>query len=503
MQRVAVAQPGRAAFGDERRAFPAVAHLVVVAGLVVVGVALRWPPLAPSSLWLDDAWAALVSRADGPGEAAGMGLTAPGLALLHYGLFRLIPFSAARAQALPFAFAVAGPVLVYLLAVRRGVRPPFALVGAAALLAAPIHVVYATRVKQYTLDAVLVLAVVAVAWRVLDRPFHPARWVALVVVSIGATAMSAAVAPYVAAAFLAAGVAALRARPPVVRMAVTAAGAYGVFAAVWWWLVLRPLVTPDLRAYWSDFYPSLSPDEIATGLGKVLDGFSTYPAVAGAVLVACWLVVAWRQPEVALLLGAPLVVAVVLSLLEAAPLGGGRTDVYLYPAFALLVAVALDQVPSVPRPAAWAAGAAVTAALVLALPATPVYPPEDVGPLVAEVEARMEPGEVVLVYSATRWAYGLYTGEPVAFAKDSTRMPGFALDIRSDAVHVLGPHREEPERYAADVAGAVAGRGRVWLVASHWRDDLPAVEAAVSATGRRLLERVERPGAVMALWSSP
>jgi hypothetical protein len=126
-----------------------------------------------------------------------------------------------------------------------------------------------------------------------------------------------------------------------------------------------------------------------------------------------------------------------------------------------------------------------------------------VRPLIAEVEARLQPGDTVLVYSATRWAYALYTSAPVAFGKDPAHMPGFDLQIRSPAVRVLGPHRDDPERYAPEVAGAVAGAGRVWLVASHWRNDLPAVEAAVSATGRRLVDRVERPGAVMALWSSP
>ena len=133
--------------------------------------------------------------------------------------------------------------------------------GAAARLARPRRLRHAGEAVQPRRRPAL--AVVAVAWRVLDAPRRRERWVALTLVSIGVTMASAAVAPYVAAAFLAGALAALRARGPALRWAATAAAAYGVFAAGWWLLFLRPVITPDLRSYWSDFYPALAPSSIA------------------------------------------------------------------------------------------------------------------------------------------------------------------------------------------------------------------------------------------------
>lgn len=50
--------------------------------LLVAAFALRQPGLAPSHLWPDDAWIAVVHRIDDPTTVAAMGLTAPGFALV-------------------------------------------------------------------------------------------------------------------------------------------------------------------------------------------------------------------------------------------------------------------------------------------------------------------------------------------------------------------------------------------------------------------------------------
>lgn len=483
---------------------PAVLHALVALGLLAVAAVLRAGPLAPSSLWLDDAWAALVSRV-GVGEAVGMGLTAPGMAVLQWAVFRVAGFSELAAQALPFAFGVAGPALLYLVLVRHRLRPPAALVGAALLLASPVHLEFSSRVKQYTLDAVLVIGLLHLAWSVVEAPGRARRWAALAVGAGVAVALSASVVPVAGGGFLAGLVAAWRRDRAVPRPALLAGAGFGLFALAWWAVVLRPVLSPALREYWSGQYVPLSGGVRAavSALGDRVEAlFAGFSPVAPevmlvAVLVAA-VVVARRRPELAVLAAAPAVAAVGLAVAELAPLGGGRTDTYLYPCLALVVAVALD---GLPRGVAWPVAVVALVGLVAAAPVPGPYPPEDLRPLVAELERARRPGDTVLVYSAARWAYGLYADPPPTIDQAPDRMPGFELVLADADAHFLNPGRERPEVYGAEVPSLVSESRRVWLVAAHVSPDIEALRAVLAAEGLAASRRLERPGAVLELWS--
>lgn len=478
---------------------------VLLAALAVAAAVLRIGPIGPSSLWLDDAWTALVVRAESWGQAVDLTITAPGFGLLLRAWLSLVGFSETAAQLPALAFAVLGPPTVYLVARRARLGRAASLLAGALLVLAPAHVTFASRVKQYTLDALLATALLGLAWRVLEDPADRGRWAWLVAVSVAATVVSAAVAPVVAGAFAAGLVAARRAQAPL-RTGLLATGAYGLAGLGWYLAFLRPSVSPALRDYWSGEYIDASAGAVAAGtdlvrgLAGVLAAFSALPPLLVAAVLGAAVIVAIssRRVEVGVLLAGPVVVAIALAAARLAPLGGGRTDVYLLPGLALVCAFAVDALAD-----RRIAGGVVVLALLASVVPGPLprpYPEHDVRPLVAQVEAELGAGDVLLVYSATRWAYGLYTSSPVSFRDDPTQGTGFDVAVADPRVRILAPQRDQPHRYAPEVAVGTRGADGVWLLASGWREDLVVLERLVGQQGLRQVSRTERPGGLLVRW---
>lgn len=483
--------------------------LVTVITLAVAGAVLRAAQLGPSSLWLDDAWLALVSRADGLGEVVTVGVTAPGFAAALAAVFGVVGPSSVAAQALPFALGVAAAPLLYLLARRLGLGRGAALVGAALVLAAPVHVAYSGRVKPFTADAVLAAVVLFSGWWVVERPDERRRWGWLALVAVGSVMVSAAMATSVAAAYLAGMVAAARgARQRHLRPALASLAAFTGFALVWWWAVIRPASTPSLRAYWADHYIDLATGpggtgaDLAAAVANVVDGFSALPVVVVGLLLGLSVVsVVARRPLLAVLLLAPLSVSVVLAVLEIAPLGGGRTDIHLYPSLALLVALGVHVIGTrMSTVGAWAVPAVVLALVAATVRASPPYPSEDLRPLVAMAEADARADDLILVYSASRWAYALYTSAAVDLRRDRDSPNGFAVHIEDPRVEVLEPHRQDPDRYEPILDRLAEGNTRLWLAASHLGADVPVIERMLRDRGYQAVRTESRSGATLTLW---
>lgn len=483
------------------------ADAFVAVALAVAAAALRIGPLGTSSLWLDDAWTALVVRTHSWSQAADLAVTAPGFALLLRAWLTAVGFTETAAQLPALAFSVVCPPTIYLVAAAAGIRRVAAAVGGLLLLIAPAHLTFATRVKQYTLDALLAAALIGLAWRVIDAPADRRRWVWLVAGAAAATMLSAAVAPVVAGAFLAGLVAAWRDHARPVRLGLLAAATYGAMGLAWYLAVLRPSISPVLRAYWREEYidTTAGPFEAAMdlwrGIAGLLEAFSGLPpTVTGITLAAAVVAVLVSRPALGLLLASPVAVAAILATLRLAPLGGGRTDIALLPGLALLAALAVDRAGAADRRAGAGLAVVAVAAGALTGPAPRPYPQHDVRPLVAEMEAALAPGDAVLVYSATRWAYGLYTRFEVAFPDDATQATGFDVAVSDRRVHILDPQRQHPQRYAPDLRDGTRGATRVWLLASGWREDLVVLEHLLSEQGLREVSRRARPGALLVRW---
>ena len=483
--------------------------VVVAVTLVVAGAGLRAAQLGPSSLWLDDAWLALVSRADGLGEVVTVGVTAPGFAAALAVVFGVVGPSSVAAQALPFAFGVAAAPLLYLVARRLGFGRGAALVGAALVLASPVHVAYSGRVKPFTTDAVLAVVVLFSGWRVVERPDEGRRWGWLALVAMGSVMVSAAVATSVAAAYLAGMVAAARgARPRHLRPVLASVAAFTGFALVWWWAVIRPASTSSLRAYWSDHYidvatgPGETVTDLAAAVTNVVEGLSALPVVVfGSLLALAAVSVVVRRPLLAVLLLGPVSVSVVLAVFEIAPLGGGRTDIHLYPSLALLIALGVHLIGTrMSTVGAWAVPTVVLALVAATVRAAPPYPAEDLRPLVAMVEADARADDLILVYSASRWAYALYTSASVDLRRDRNSPNGFAVDIQDPRVEVLEPHRQDPDRYGPILDRLAERNTRLWLAASHLGADVPVIERMLRDRGYETVRTESRPGATLTLW---
>jgi hypothetical protein len=491
-----------------RPVWRAPAHLGVALALCVVAGIVRAGPLGPSSLWLDDAWVALVSKTTGVSDTFMVGLTGPGFAFLLKGWLALVGFSESAAQLPAFVFAVLAPGVLYLVAVTRGFSPAGAVVAAGLLVAAPVHQVYATRVKHYTLDTLLAVALIGLAWAVIAAP-TPRRWVWLVTVAGVAVMLSGGVAPVAVGCLAGAGLASLRQGGRAVRWAVAGCGVWLLIALTWYVAVLRPAITPAIRGYWADRYVA-SVRELLIGLGGLLEGFSALPVALGAVAaVGGAVVLALRRPTLLVVCLGPVAALAVLAVLGLAPLGGGRTDAALYPGLALVVGALLGGSRVTRDPAvhssAWrwlapGAAAALAAVAIVVTGAPPPYPQEDVRPLVARLAQVRADDEPVLVYPSTIWAYALYTRAPVSLETDRASPWGFRPEVDDGGVTLLEAHREEPSRYVAAVNVAVAGADSVWLLASHTRADVRAVRRALRAAELRPAMSLPTMGADITRW---
>ncbi len=484
-------------------------RVVAASGLVVVvGVAylVRSGDLGVPSLWLDDAWQALAVRVSNPLDAMQISLTASGFALLLWSVFQLLPFSETGAQLLALGFGLAAPLLLFVVLRRVGARRWAALAASGIVALAPMHIVYSTRVKQYTLDAVLTIAIVAAGFRVLEQGTWR-RWLTLAVMSVVAILASSATATVAAGVSLVACLRQLTGRRPLLP-AVVSVAIVAAFAGVWWAAYLSGRSSPDLVAFWRDYFVRsdsirhLAQDSV-TAARRVAGGlFATRLAWAPVGIAAGGLVFAKRWRWESAMLAAPLAVAWTLAVLSVAPIGGGRIDLYLYPLLAMLVGLGLDAALRFRGREAAAVGivvaTVVAGAVLLDLPASP-YPREDVHPLVEILDQQRQPGDRTFVYWWSSYPYALYTPDPVVLRR-VPESPGFVVDIPTGDTVVLGRYRDDPERYRPQIMAALQGVDRAWLIASHWSDDLGTIYAAFEASGSACVRKWERPGAALWLW---
>lgn len=480
-------------------------HRLLVLGallaVVVVGAVLRAGPLGPSSLWLDDAAPALALRADGLHGVLVTGMTAPGFALLLRGVFAVAGFSELAAQALPFALGVLGAPLAWWAARRGGLRGG-AVLAAGVVLTSPLHLSYSSRVKPYTLDLALCLLLVAAAFVLIRDPSRRASWWRLAALSSVAVFLSASVAATVVAAFAAGAVAALRARV-LPRQALLATAAAAALAVTTYATLVRPASTDGLRAIFAPFFLPRDlawPAAFFDRLSLVGAGLLPLPGAVGAVLVlvAAGLVVVRRSPAVAVLLLIPLAVATLLATVGLAPLGAGRTDIHLYASLALLLGSAADGL--FPRADLVVALGLAGGLLAVAPPPLP-YVTEDVRPLIEQLEQQRRPGDLTLVYSATRAPFGLYTSGVVDIVQTSVQANNFDPVPRDPDVHVLSAHRVEPAGMRPEVRSYACGRSRVWLLASHTTPDIDVARDTLTRLGLTPVQADTRPGAELQLWA--
>jgi hypothetical protein len=473
--------------------------------VAAVAVVPRLAGYNPSSLWLDDAWMALVHKAPSVTDSVGLGPSAPGFAVLLYGWLKAAGFTNAHAQLPALLLGVAACAAVYLVGVRIGLGRLPALAAALVLAWSPAHARYSVAVKQYSLDSLLAVGLLLLGVGAAQSPLDRRRWAGLVGASGLAMVMSGSTAPVaVAAVAVAAGSALWQARG---RMAAAVepllwAGGFAVVLALWAVLVVRPRVPAVIRDFWLGYYVN-GPRSLATAASRVAHAFSGLPAAATVVLVAAAMALAVRRhPALVAVVALSLLGAVAAAVVEAAPLGSGRADISLFPGLALVLGAGIDALPSArirpPAAAAAVASVALAAATGLLYPSHALaYPREDTRPLVRLLDARSVPSDDVVVYPLATFSFALYTHLPVTLRRDDhdPQATGFSRSVRRAGTVLL----RTGTPYAEQLQGRLEGR-RVWVLTVLDHSDFADIGPALRAQGYRLAEVHRKPGAALVLW---
>ncbi|MFN2606979.1 MAG: hypothetical protein ABR511_03635 [Acidimicrobiales bacterium] len=478
---------------------------------------LRVPLLSSSGLYRDDAWPALATRT-GLGRALRLGVTVPGFELwarAWLGVSR----STAWAQLPVLVASVAAVAGAYLLARRVGCGPPAALVAGGMMAVSPVSVLYATRFKQYSFEAVGAEALLVSALWAAARPGSGRRWAGLVAVALAAGGFSAPLIGVGTVAVAWVGWASWRTGDPTARRAAAVAGGVFVVAVAAYARLVLGAVPPSLHRLWGDNYvDASSPVAFARTTWHVLDQF-----MAGAVyrhgptgvlvLAAVAAGAAACRRRVAVLALGPVAVAVLLAAARRVPLGGGRIDEYLYPGLAVAAALAVQFVLGTGAlrrlPPGLVGGIVAAGLMAFALTGgrTQVrenpYPGVDMAALRRAVVARAQPGDGVVVSPFSRYPWALVAPTRPAIAPSPRFATGFSVASTDPDVFLM-PSEYVEDGYDPGVAvGFAADRRRVWYVATDTpaSDTAPAVQAheqdaerALGGAGWRVADRVEAPG---------
>jgi hypothetical protein len=520
-------EPTVRAAGRAGAGWPALGAL---AALTAIATWVRLPGLTRLGLYTDDAWAAMSARV-GLGTAIRMGVTTPGYSLAERSWIQLRPASVAWAQLPALILGIAAVIAMYALA--RWYRLPRWLALAAALVVAtgPVTVAYSSHVKEYSADFVLacMLLVLAEASR---RSRASVRLLGgLTVMSIGAFFISASVATVIAAvwaALLIDGVADPERRRRVLTSGAVAAAACGLIALV----LLRDL-PPSLHGFWQDrgFFPQTSSagavvaslhDAVSSvfgGLGLwrgrvppgILSDMAVGPARTMVFLVAAGLVVAGlftgrRTIAPAFVLFASLAAWAV----SVVPLGTGRTDVVVYPALLLLIALGVHHLTALvgswlpvhgpARIGLQAVGGLVLVACAAILVLQPGvrrehYPAVDSRSLAAHISADHRPDDLIMVAPGARftWGYAEAPAPRIRFGGQWTM--GFTVESGDPGTIIAPGCANEPGYDPQGWADAAQGASRVWYVGSSTVCD-PAPESdqlylALIADAFHPVERVD------------
>jgi hypothetical protein len=469
---------------------------VLAAALVLLGLGVRVRHyLAAPSYWYDEAYLLLNVFEKSCAELAGPlrdDQAAPPVFLWALRGLYVAAGASEYVMRLPAFLASLAAVGVMIPVARRIVAGP-GWVWAVGLCALSMHGVnHGIDVKPYAWDLLATLLLLLAAERYFARPETRRRYALLLVALAAAAPWCSLPSVFVLGGVSLALFADLCRRPGKAAAAYwllfNAAGA--ATAAALWWLVLRHQRTQSLHEYWSEFYGDCSSlPAFLAWLWSCLVGVGNYGSnglgvplvllgVAGAALVAR------RSPPSAVLLTAPVVLAMAASALHFYPLAD-RLTFFLVPCVWLLAAEAVGALAAfLLRPDRRAAVACAGAAVLLAL----------LAPGAAQFAKRLV---VVTPRLPFREAFGYV---------EERGVPQDLCWISHPQVFEVyrGKGRPYLSAYApvAEVARRAAGH-RVWVVCAVGPDGpvpFPEMEAALRQAGLTPLEAHDLPSMLVRLY---
>ncbi len=433
-----------------------------------------------------------------------MVVTTPGFVLGERAWIGWFPHAVWADQLPTYVASVAGIVVVGRLARWWGLSAPASLVAAALVAISTSEIQYATRVKPYAFDLLGACLVLYLAERVRRDGPRMAPWLA--VASVCVCAFSLTPVPLVAGAWAVLGVEALVARRLTGRLVASAGGLVVGLGALW--LAVRGGISPRLRTSWDGYYLIVSsPHGFAHSARTIVSGFvsgfgETTPTIVHglgtldrALVVVAFVVglAAWRRQLLGL---AAIAAALVLTIPSLVPLGTGRTDAYLYPAVAMVVAEGAAILWRLARRLhrGVALGALALAVVVAGFLVTDriehraTYPGGNFTAVATLAHDTLAAGGLVVVGGTARWPWSYYDVARVRIAFSDDFNNGYTTESDDPRVLVMRGSAIEGG-YAANsllVAGRVGTRcGPVLYVES---DDWPSMPMGLlhdlTTTGR-------------------
>lgn len=453
----------------------------LLAALTLVGAALRFFNIGDKSLWYDEA--STYHMVQGAWrDVLALNATANSAPPLYPLLLALLTGPSASEAVLRAPAALAGILAIpasWLLA-RELVASRWALVVPLLVALSPTQVEYSQEVREYSLAFAAACFILTAYVRLLTRPdLRRALWVAAAATLGLCTQYGIAV--LIAGAALVSFAELLRRPQPQAALYV-------------WFLAHLPIGVAALALYFTTIRTQLA----AVALGKaayLIDRYGdgtlsgivalvapsrgdfVHFAFPGKLMFAvtalgagAWLVRRGSGRAFALL-AAPTLLTFVCAVAGIYPFGAIRQDMFLLPMVYVCAAIGVGALASFSAERVGKWGIAV----VLALLAATAWPgamrsvqlvraggPEPMRPLVAELSARLDPGERIYVYWGALPAFRYY-------------WRGRNDPWQQGAVHWSGLDREGAARQMrnveAELLELVAAKAPFWLVLSHLRDD--------------------------------
>jgi len=480
-------------------------ELVVCIGIILFGAAVRLPGLSGGDLWADDAWIALTAKV-GLHQALQIAANTPLLGLLLRQWIAIDPGTTWFAQLLPMLAGLGAIPAVWWLA--RCLRAALWTKAVVALMAAtaPAAILYGTRVKEYPFELLFGTLLMVGLAKTVALPDSRWRWV-LVGGVLVACLSSGLLTVFSLAVVVALGVSLLRSTErPRGSIAALAIMVCCVAGSV---LLLYRSVPPALQRFWEpweivrplhrsgiDRSIALMGSGIAHGIAGIPQPTGPFPltiALSNSQIFVGWLL---AIVEVLLLLAAVLVVVrrlgarnepaasvglgaigvLALAIAGAAvgklPLGGGRTDLWWYPAVWALSILVLEALRSQLVGRQFAHRRASSAPALLAVGLVPIlilaslgiwfrawYPHQDIRSLVTSIEPKLRTGDWIVVGGKNQWTWAYDGVTPVAFHYDRhsqrwTEGFNLSVDRPPDAI----------TRLAAGMPPACASTRRIWVI---------------------------------------
>lgn len=479
--RAAAAAHGRASAPDT--AAPARHRRLLVLLSLAVGALLRLLQYAVDrSLWLDEA---LVASSILGRDAAGLltrpldyGQTAPAGFLLLEKLATVLLGTGEHALRLVPLLAGLGALFLFPSVARRYVSGPARTVALALFALAPFLVYYSSEVKQYSLDALVSLGVLAVAADLYVRRPRSAL-LALIVGVIGVWLSQPAIFMLGGAGLVLAADALGRRQWPRAAMLAGIGAAWLASFGGSYAVSRRTLADPEyMQAFWRHGFMPWSGDSLPWTIERVarmfreplgVIGTNPFPwlgilqTAAGVALVAAGVLWMYRRRPVRLaLLGLPFVLMVLAAAAHAYPfaanyLSSGRVLIFLIPSLVLVMGEGAARLAGLypglyPRRAGLAvAGVAVALALAPSIGYAAASVPHvraEIKPLLEYSAQNRQPGDILYVYYGARPQYEYYA------ARYGWRPEDTVMGVCS---------RLRPAAYVDDVA-RLRGPRRVWLL---------------------------------------